>query len=95
MDEFLKRCGGGGGGGGGGKPKAQADWGACVLLFTAKHDTSPLALSLANSYRCNSGLWPGSRSPQQRLCLSEHNLAQQCWWQWGGRRRAVRWELDL
>jgi len=23
-----------------------------VLLFTAKHDTSPLALSLANHYRC-------------------------------------------
>jgi hypothetical protein len=51
VDEFLRRCGGGGGGSGSGKQKARADWGACVLLFTAKHETSPLALSLANQYR--------------------------------------------
>ncbi len=47
MDEFLQRCGSGGGT----VKQACADWGACVLLFTAKHDTSPLALSLANHYR--------------------------------------------
>ena len=52
VDEFLRRCGGGGSSSGGsGKQKAPADWGACVLLFTAKHKTSPLALSLANQYR--------------------------------------------
>jgi hypothetical protein len=50
VDEFLRRCGGGGGSGSG-KQKARADWGGCVLLFTAKHETSPLALSLANQYR--------------------------------------------
>lgn len=52
MDEFLRRCGGGSGSSGGsGKQKPRANWGACVLLFTAKHETSPLALSLANQYR--------------------------------------------
>lgn len=49
VDEFLRRCGGSGSGSG--KQKPRADWGACVLLFTAKHETSPLALSLANQYR--------------------------------------------
>ena len=55
MDEFLRRCGGG-------RSVTtrssgpRADWGACLLLFTAKHETSPLALSLANQYRCQAGV---------------------------------------
>ena len=42
-----KGAGSGGKGGGG---KEAAAWGACVLLFTDKKDTSPLYKSLAGQY---------------------------------------------
>lgn len=49
LDAFLRRCGGSGQEGA--TRGQRAEWAACVLLFTAKHETPPLALSLANSYR--------------------------------------------
>lgn len=48
LEAFLRACGGGGGG----APRGRAEWGACVVLLSAKHDTPPLALALANAYRC-------------------------------------------